>query len=216
MALAQIQHLMARLYTEAELRQRFFENTSRLGQAFGLDPEEVKLLGQVAPQQVGSFADSLHRKRLSAVAKLLPLSQSVLRKRFGALFQRYVETQVPQGIQRHHRDAIAFCTFAEQVSGAEGIEPWVVELMRYEATWVRAANPTCRWLVRLFRYRMDELVQNRMREDESPMSSESRCPTIAFWFRSRRRRLRHIVLPLPYWPARGCNESTGGTESYVS
>jgi hypothetical protein len=128
---------------------------------------------------------------------LLQLTHCVLGKRFAVLFRRYAETHVQKGPKKHRDDAVAFSAFVEQALRWDGIEPlWVVELVRYEASWLNAMDPTCRWMVRWFRYPMGKLVQSVAQGDGGRVSLVQ--PTIALWFRlSRHRRLRHVVLSLP-------------------
>jgi hypothetical protein len=197
MGLAQIQRVLATLYTDAVWRERFFADPHRGGEALGLSAEETQQLAQLSAQQVAFFASSLQRKRLHEACKLLPLTHRVLGKRFAVLFRRYADTHVPKGPKKHREDAVAFSAFVERVMRGDGIEPpWVVELVCYEALWLNAADPTCRWMVRWFRYPMDKLVQSVVQGDGGQVSLMQ--PTIALWFRlSRHRRLRHVILSLP-------------------
>jgi hypothetical protein len=64
MGLAQIQQVLARLYTDAALRERFFADPQRTGAELGLDAGEVHQLAHLSVQQVTFFARSLQRKRL--------------------------------------------------------------------------------------------------------------------------------------------------------
>ena len=150
--------------------------------------------------RAGLFITAGYRElRLRAVVFRPDFFADVLRAppRFAALFRRYADTHVPKGQKKHRADAVAFSAFVEQVMRGDGIEPpWVVELARYEALWLNAADPTCRWMVRWFRYPMDKLVQSVVQGDGGQVSLTQ--PTIALWFRlSRHRRLRHVVLSLP-------------------
>ncbi len=197
MGLAEVQQVLAQLYTNTLLRERFFANPQELGEELGLSYDEAQQLAQLSPQQVNLFASSLKRKRSSQVRELLPLTQQVLGKEFSKLFWRYAETYYPQGIKKHWEDAIAFCTFIEKVAQVEGITPpWIWELVRYEKACLQAAEPTCRLIWCRFRYALKPLLQSLAQQKGTPVLL--RQHTMALWFRPRQGRMRHIVLSLPH------------------
>jgi hypothetical protein len=197
MGLAQIQHVLARLYTDRVLRERFFGDPQGVGEELGLTRDEMQQLAHLSEQQVDFFVQSLQNKRLKEVCKQLPLTYGVLGRRFGEMFGRYAHTHVPKGLRKHQEDALAFSAFLERVAREEGLEPaWVVDLMRYEAAWLKAADPACRWTVRWFRYPVNKLVRGVAQGGGMLLPQEQ--VTVALWTRiSRRSRLRHIVLSLP-------------------
>ena len=197
MGLVLIQRVLAQLYTDTVLRERFFADPQREGEALGLSSDDMQHLIQLSVPQVNFFAASLKRKRLNEVCKLLPLTHHVLGNRFAALFLRYADTHLPKGIKKHRDDAIAFAAFIEQVARVDGIEPpCFMDLARYEASCLKAADSTCRWLVCLFRHPMDKVVRNLVQGDDAPLPSAQL--TIALWFRLfRQRQVRHLILSLP-------------------
>lgn len=196
MGYLEVQQVLAKLYTNAVLRESFFANPQEEGEELGLSFDEAQQLAQLSAQQVNLFASSLKRKRLSEVKELLPLTSQVLGKDFSKLFWRYAETYLPQGIKKHWEDAIAFCTFIEKVAQVEGIEPpWVWELVRYEKACQKAAAPTCRLIWCRLRYALKPLVRSLVQQQETPVLLVQ--PTIALWFRARQGRMLHIVLSLP-------------------
>jgi hypothetical protein len=182
MGLVQIQQVLAQLYTNSELRKRFFANPQTVGAELGLNDEETQQLAEISVQQVNIFANSLKWKRLGEVRELLPRTARVLGKNFNDLFWRYAETHIPQGIKKHREDAIAFANFIQ----AQEIEPaWISDLVRYEKTWLLAYDsPRC-FRVCWFHYPIHTLP-----------SAENirRQLTLAMWWRlSARSPLHHIV-----------------------
>src|SRR5215203_4365823 len=113
MGLARVQWLLAQLYTDASLRERFFAHAQAVSEEYGLSPDEAQPLCQLSAAQVTFFADSLRRKRLNGVAKLLPLSVHALGKRFGELFTEFADTFVPSGTNKQRQDARAFASFID-------------------------------------------------------------------------------------------------------
>ncbi|MBH8577655.1 hypothetical protein I8752_32765 [Nostocaceae cyanobacterium CENA369] len=190
MGLAQTQQVLAQLYTNTELRERFFANPQAIGAELGLSCDEAQQLAQVSLREVSIFANSLKWKRLGEVRELLPRTAKVLGKNFTALFWQYAESYLPKGIKKHREDAIAFSNFIIKVSQAESLSPtWVSDLVRYEQTWLLAYEPSSRFSVCFFRYPVNKLGTS---ETINPL------PTIAIWWRfSARSQLYHIVRSLP-------------------
>ncbi|MEH2378531.1 MAG: hypothetical protein V7K27_06450 [Nostoc sp.] len=190
MGLAQTQEVLAQLYTNTDLRERFFANPQAVGAELGLSCDEAQKLAQLSAQEVNIFANSLKWKRLGEVREQLPRTARVLGKNFTTLFWRYAQTHLPKGIKKHREDAIAFANFIVEVAQQEDINPpWVSDLVRYEKTWLLAYEPSSRLSVCWFSYPIDKLASS---------DTMNRQATIAIWFRfSKRSQLRHIVLLLP-------------------
>ena len=195
MGLAKLQGVLAQLYTDDRLRERFYADPQTTCQALGLTADQARQLSQISSDQIKFFTQSLKRKRLNEVRKLLPLTCRVLGKRFGALFLRYADTYVPCGLRKHLEDAITFARFTQQNAQAERIEPWTLDLLRYETAWLEAMNPTSRWILRWFRYPVGKLVRSVAEKEKISLLKQQ--PTVALWFRIQQRdRLRHIILSL--------------------
>ncbi|MDZ7958987.1 MAG: hypothetical protein RMY34_14080 [Aulosira sp. DedQUE10] len=187
MGLAQTQQVLAQLYTNTELRKRFFANPQIVGAELGLSEAQTQQLAEISAQEVNIFANSLKWKRLGEVRELLTRTATALGKNFNDLFWRYADTHLPQGIKKHRQDAIAFANFIIKVAQQETIEPtWLSDLVRYEKTWLLAYNsPRCLRLC-WFRYPIDTLP-----------SAENirRQLTLAIWWRlTERSPLYYIVI----------------------
>ena len=195
MGLAQIQRLLAQLYTDATLRERFLRDRQAVADAFALSAEEVQQVSQLSAGQLTFFAHSLQRKRLNAVGKLLPLTKRALGGHFADLFAQHAVTFVPRGARRSRADAMGFADYVEEIAHRDGLEPpWVIELLRYEAARLTAVDPRSRCTIRWFRRPIGRLVRQVRQGERVP--SSSRRPTIALWLRlSPRGRLWHVILP---------------------
>ena len=175
----------------------FFADLQRMGTTLGLTEKETETLSRLSTRQVNYFARSLKRKRLGEVKKFLTRSYSVLGERFDRLFFRYADTYVPQGIKKHRDDALMFAEFLEDASCLEATDPpWALDVVRYEAGWVKAWDPRYQWVIRRIRYSISVLARSAMlgeKDREPPMQ-----PTIALWFRiPRRGRPDHCAISLP-------------------
>ena len=197
MGLAQVQRLLAELYTDPALRESFIRDRQAVAEAFDLSADEAHQLSQLSTGQVTFFANSLQRKRLNGVAKLLPLTKRALGDRFADLFRQYAVTPLPPGTRKSRADALAFATYVEKIARRDHIEPpWAVDLLRYEAGRLKAADPTSRCTIRRLRRPIATLV--RCVEPDPGALRGSPRPTVALWLRlSPGGRLRHFSLPLP-------------------
>lgn len=198
MGLAETQKFLARLYTDAGLRRRFFADPLKTGEEFGLGRDDAQQLARLSARQVNFFADSLHAKRLQEVRDLLPLTVRALGARAASLFGDYAETNLPRGISKHREDAAAFADYLAEGGALGGADSeWVADLARYEKTWLKAADMTRGLIARRFRFAVNELARDVGRGDGPP--ALRRKTTLAAWFRlSPGRRLRHLVLRLPF------------------
>lgn len=176
-----LQPILAQLYTNTELRSRFFTNPEAVGAELGLNKTQIQQLSQLPSTAVNLFATSLKRKRLGEIRELLPMTAKALDKEFAKLFWQYAETYLPQGIKKHLDDAKSFASYIEKVGN---IKPdWILDLVRYEKAWLEAAEPNTRLLVRRFRYAVNQSEGNLQQ------------PFVAIWFRlSHQGKLKCIVV----------------------
>jgi hypothetical protein len=193
MGLMEVQRVLARLYTEDELRERFFADPAAVGKTLGLDIEETRRVAELSAGEVRGFARSLRRKRLGEVAKLLPMTRRALGALFDRLFFRYAGTadrSVPRGIRKHREDAAAFASFLAAEASAGGVPPaWAADLARYEAAGLKASEPGRTCLVCWYRYPVARLAG----------SSPAPGPTVGLWVRLfPLGRLWHVTLSLPW------------------
>ena len=197
MGLAEMQKTLARLYTDAAVRERFFGDPLKVGRELGLDDAEASLLARLSASEVKRFSESLHNKRLSGVAKLLPLTQRALRGRFNAHFMRYADENRSEGVGQHLDDALAFAEYLTAKLREERMgSGWTLDLLRFESARVSAANPTRRFVARLFRHDISLLVRSLARREEHPTVVRRR--TVAVWWRPKARGpVRYSVFAAP-------------------
>jgi hypothetical protein len=193
MGLTEVQRLLARLYTDAELRERFFVEPGQVGEAFGLTTDEAYRLAQLSAQQVGRFAASLQRKRLNGVARLLPLTRRALGERFDELFQHHADAYLPVGRRKQREDALTFCAFLARAAREVELNPaWVLDVARYEAAKLRSAEQPV--TVCAMRHTVPVLMRG---SEEGALLSLPVRPTLVVWLRfSRRSRPWQLRLPL--------------------
>lgn len=198
MGLAETQKALARLYTDARLRERFFADPLGTGEELGLGRDEAQQLAGLSARQVNFFAGSLHAKRLQEVRDLLPLTARALGERAAPLFREYAETNLPGGVRKHRADAAGFADYLAgggALGGADSL--WVADLARYEKARLEAADMPRGLIARRFNFAVDELARDAVRGDLRP--PQRRKATLAVWFRlSPGSRLRHTVLRLPF------------------
>ena len=197
MGLAETQKALARIYTDSDLRERFFADPQAVGQQLGLASDEADSLARIPARQAAYFAASLLNKRIHEVAKLLPHSSRLLGQQFRKLFREYAQTHLPGGTKKHLEDAVSFAAYAERDSRlADAAPAWAIELLGYERESLRAGipKPFLRW--RSFRYPVHEIAR-RLSKGEAVSAQLEARPVLLLWFRpSRNARLRHRVIKL--------------------
>src|SRR5215470_348789 len=103
MALANIQTILARLFTDASFRASFFCDPIAVGLSLGLGPDEASTLAQLSQASVEQFAATIKRKRVDDMRKALPLTARAL----GGAFERHALTAIVGAVSPAREDARA-------------------------------------------------------------------------------------------------------------
>ncbi len=195
MGLAQMQEVLARIYTDAELRAQFLADPTTAGAALGLTALEASQLASVSAEQVNRFAQSLGRKRADEVRSLLPFTCRALGKTFDRLFAVHANRFCPRGIRKDRDDAIAFASFLLPKSCSEKVPSSVLDIARYETADLKARQSSVRVVVRVFRHDVRQLIR-RMQEGIQLANTAFR-PTVGVWMRfGSTVRLCYAVIPM--------------------
>jgi hypothetical protein len=155
MALAEVQKALARLFTDAALREVFLSDPQHGAARLGLDAIDARLLGAIAPKELRSFVASLSAKRALDARRRTPLVAAALANRFETHFEAASSRSDADVVEQ--ADALARRLSALARDGQ--IEPcWIGDLARYEAACVAASNK--RFFVRAhwFRYPIGVIV----------------------------------------------------------
>jgi hypothetical protein len=156
MALADVQGILARLFTDAAFRASFFRDPVSASHALGLEAAEASALAELSRYEVEQFAAIIRRKRVDDVRKVLPLTARVL----GGAFDRHVlaiADVVRPG--RHRDDALALFDRLNRLAQSNELEtPWTADLARYEETSGDALHRSACLLVRCFRFPVARLA----------------------------------------------------------
>jgi len=197
MELKRTQHILARLYTDSELRKRFFAPPSSAAEALGIAENEMLGLAPLSAEQVRVFATSLVRKRAREVSKLLPATVRALGGSFEPAFLSFAEIFKPGGIKKHCDDAVAFAEFLRARVREGGLAPrWLADLVGYEAARIEMAAPGRRYVLRWFRYPVVEIL-DPIQAGVCGGTPRAR-PTLGVWVRPfARGRLRHFLVSFP-------------------
>ena len=192
MALAEVQALLARVFTDEAVRERLFAEPATLATEYGLSSDELSQLEALSVRQVRFAATGLRHKRLNAVARLLPFTRAALGDRFGPLFMRHAAVYAPSGIRKHRDDALAFAAFVERLARCEPIAPPVAaDQLRYEASWLRAADADPCLIVRRFQHPVR--TRGGVGRDPRAINLLGIALWVRFWPGGR---LRHLLLAL--------------------
>ena len=158
MALVHVQSMLARIYTDKELRQKFLLNPFDVATEYNLEDSEIEQVIDLSKDQVESFSVSLIYKRLGEVRKKLPFTARLLGKKFSKIFFQYAQSSTPSGIKKHLEDTFLFATYIKRMAVQEKIAPWVVEVLQYEINGIRAVVSTVSVSLMIFHYDIRELI----------------------------------------------------------
>ncbi len=198
MGLSRLQGVLAQLYVDAELRERWHTDVVGLAKDFGLTAEETEQLAALSAWQVDFFAKSLKNKRLGQARKLLPSTAKVLGRSFAREFFAYAERPIPEGIDKHRLDTLRFVDFlGRRVNeGNDAVPAWVADLARYEAAWLELRKGRSVFEMRMFRYDLRKPL-NEVGVTQDP-SVPLRRRSMAFWICLPRGRVVHWLFPVQY------------------
>lgn len=186
MGLAEVQKTLAQLYTDSELRERFFNDPLKTGRELGLSAEETQRLAQLSAGEVKQFADTLTGKRLLNVCKLLPFTRRVLKDDFDSRFRRFAAEHKQESSEHYFSDAERFSLHLDECLRREGCaDAWVLDLLRFERARVLVGSSRRLIVVRYFRHDIRQLVSSVARRED--VTAVVRRPSVAVWWRTNRR-----------------------------
>jgi hypothetical protein len=199
MALSDIEQILTRLSSDEELRARFVENPFALGRELGLTPTGTRRLRREAAGRYNSFAATPHEQRFVQVNKLLPLTHRILRERFTNYFNRYVAEHGPPAVSRLFGDVLRFAEYLEEKLKDDYLgSGWTLDLLRFEKSRVKAADPNRRLVVQSFRHDISRLVRGIARKDKDAMFEVVVRRSVAIWWRRKPRDpIRYTVFAAP-------------------
>ncbi len=186
MSLSDIEQILTRLKSDERLRARFVENPFALGRELGLTPAGTRQLRREAAARFNSFAATPQERRFVQVNKLLPLTHRVLRDRFTAYFDRYVSEHGPPAVARLFGDVLRFAEYLEERLKEDYLgSGWTLDLLRFEKSRVKAADPNRRLVVQTFRHDISRLVRGIARKDKEALLEVVVRRSVAVWWRRK-------------------------------
>ncbi len=197
MALTDIEQILARLSDDDEMRARFVENPFALGRELGLTPTRTRQLRREAAERFDSFAATPRERRFVQVNKLLPLTHRVLGARFTHYFDRYVAEHGAVAIERLFGDVLRFAEYLEAQLRDDYLgSGWTLDLLHFEKSRVKAADPKRRLVVAYFRHDISRLVRGVARKDALFEVVVRR--SVAVWWRRRAHEpVRYAAFAMP-------------------
>jgi hypothetical protein len=184
MPLKETQILLARLFTDADLRRAFAEDPVAIARRFGLNEKEAREFARVDQAALARFAQSLLSKRALDARKALPLTARVLGDEFERRFFEAVSG--PPAPARYRADAAALARRLAALAEGEGAPAWIGDLARYELAFVAASHPGAVCLFRRFRYPVARIASTLLlggTPDAAPRTS------VGVWLRAPGTRL---------------------------
>jgi hypothetical protein len=199
MSLSDIEQILTRLSADEELRARFVENPFALGRDLGLTAAGTRRLRREAAERHNSFAETPREQSFVQVNKLLPLTHRVLRERFTNYFDRYVAEHGLPAVERLFDDVLRFAEYLEEKLKEDYLgSGWTLDLLRFEKSRVKAADPNRRLVVQTFRHDISRLVRGIARKDKDAMFEVVVRRSVALWWRRRAHEpIRYAVFAAP-------------------
>jgi len=157
MALADVQAILARLFTEDAFRASFFHDPVTVGCVLGLEVAEASALADLSRDEVEQFAAIIRHKRADDVRKVLPMTARAL----DGAFDRHVLATIVGAVhrERHRDDARVLVDGLRRLARSNELEPpWAADLARYEVTFGEAMHRSACLLVRRFRFPVARLA----------------------------------------------------------
>ncbi len=186
MALAQTQALLARLFTDEDLRREFFEAPIAVASRFGLSMHDTQRLAGIDSREIEAFAQSLIGKRALYARRALPLTARASGDRFDALFRQAIRGAAREATNRS--DAAALTAFLDRrVARCELEPPWVADLARFELTFIDTRRSGAALFFRAFDFDIVSIANALASGEEI---SVVRRRTFGVWARAPRGRLR--------------------------
>lgn len=173
------QDLLARLFTDKELRLAFLSQPEKIGAEHGLSAEEIAELSVILPEELDFFAESLFFKRLREVEKLLPLTRKFLGSDFAVKFREFSACYNPQTVKKHLEDSVRFCQFLQNDLNDDVAR----NIARYEGTKMKFFGYGKRFAFCFLDYDMKEISSGNFQLKEKIR----RAKTVAIWCRIRGR-----------------------------
>ena len=167
-----MQNLLARLYTDKDLRHKFLSAPEKTGREFNLTEKEIAELAAVLPAELDFFSESLLFKRLREVEKLLPRTKEILSADFEKYFREFSNGFLPAAIKKHLEDAVQFADFLlkQELKSA-----WLKDLIRYEQANLSFNGYGKKFLLRRFNFNIKEISRTG--------AQAQRKPSVAVWLK---------------------------------
>jgi hypothetical protein len=180
MALADVQTVLARLFTDASFRASFFADPVAVGRSSGLGPAEAQVLAALSREEVEQFASTLRRKRADDVRKVLPMTAHALGPAFGSHVRPAIAS-APRP-RRHRDDARALVNHLVRLARSQQLElPWAADLARYEVTFAEVLHHPACLVVHHFRFPVAALSGAIL--SGAPTANIKPRATIGVWLR---------------------------------
>jgi hypothetical protein len=180
MPIVDVQRVLARLFTDARFRASFLADPVVVGRLNGLDPADAQRLAGLSRKEVDGFAETIRRKRVDDIRKVLPLTARALGDKFRDHLLPVIAGPPRPG--RHRDDARALVDHLGCRARSTRLNPpWANDLARYELTFGDALHHRAGIVVRRFRYPVERLATAIL--CGPPMANVRPRTTVGVWVR---------------------------------
>jgi hypothetical protein len=106
-----LQHIMTRLYIDAEFRNEFLMCEADFFSKHQVTENEQRQLLEISKQELELFSKSLLTKRMEVASKFIPATFFLLGKNARTEFFKFAASTPSHGIDKHYSDALDFLSF---------------------------------------------------------------------------------------------------------
>lgn len=108
------QYILARLYTDGELRKQFLADEENFFRSRQLCEAGIRTLKAVSKEELEYFSRSLLIKRMEAASGFIPGTAILLKEKLRLLFFEFASSRTVQGTDKHYKDAADFLEWLQQ------------------------------------------------------------------------------------------------------
>lgn len=184
------QQLLNRLYTDEHFLSEFLADRQQFYSTYGFTQETISFLDVLSSKQLSFYAHSLKAKRYQLVKQQIPAISKIMKGTLDQHWRSYAGTYVPEGIHKHHDDALHFLGFIEQ----QNLDDFIRALIKFERLLIVHFLESSKTTLSFHTYDFTAEYQQILKKENYIIPRKKR--TVIFWRKGRVR--MHLSLLRSY------------------
>jgi hypothetical protein len=182
-----IQGILSRLYTDIVFRKEFIADKKLFYKKYAIISEkEIEFIEAIPVEQLVFFAQSLLQKRMHELKNLIPGTSILVGKKINELLLEHFEMYVPNGIHKHHDDAITFINYLLKqaaLSDNKDTDRFIRSVLCYELQRIKNFTASKRFLISIYKYDVSKNYPLLLKNEEFKVPSKKF--TFIIWKKGR-------------------------------